>query len=183
MRYVTRDYAITIVDGYFLLRYWSLNYSTKMSDHKTCRALCQINGLTCQVFNNTGAYEQLRAFLREFYDDQVEHASVGQLSRSTSVSSVTPRPPLNPLNSLIHQLLPVIKIQIAFSRFIVGNIILPSSFVAYIRRASLYYAVEPIEGKQNEAIHDLAVHVLKGKVYKLRVCSIRTTLYQYSLFV
>ena len=66
-RYVTKDYAVTIVDGNIVFRYWAVTYSTSLNDQNKCRLLAHINGLSYHVYNNTPRYDQMRDILREMY--------------------------------------------------------------------------------------------------------------------
>jgi hypothetical protein len=76
----------------------------------------------------------------------------------------------NPLESFLFRAIPVIKIHIGFGRFIAGNVLLPSTFVAYFRRASLYYTLEKLSGvSPTTPSWDKCMRVLQGKFYKFRV--------------
>eukprot|EP01147_Barroeca_monosierra_P008952 gene8952-1289_t len=65
VRFFTTSFALSVVDGYFRLRYWSADDPNPPGMSKSSRIIFQLNGLSYHVYNHDSRYSELQKLLQQ----------------------------------------------------------------------------------------------------------------------
>eukprot|EP00050_Salpingoeca_kvevrii_P020982 m.104894 g.104894 ORF g.104894 m.104894 type:complete len:4069 (-) comp9118_c0_seq1:256-12462(-) len=175
LRFATPDYAITLVDGYFKLRYWSRSFrqTVNSQDTRGARVLLQLNGIALHCYNRTSVYDRLEQIIktRENLGDGVSLNSEVLSTISEACESKSSEGGL----PFFFKICPVMQIRINVGRFVVGNSQLPSTLFALLRRASLFV------GTEQDNPCDLYTLVVRGKIHSIKARLTATQSYSPSI--
>ncbi|RXG59111.1 hypothetical protein Avbf_01112 [Armadillidium vulgare] len=168
--YVTEDYSFRVVDAIVQFHYWvpymkkELHEDMSKSDH---RLWVELNGPELHVYNRSEVYSKLEELFG--LDPQMipksSKADIESLSNKDIPVSGEDKP-LKDMSfwSSWRDLIPVIKVDLNYARFVFGNHLVPSTLLFTMDKAECVYSTKP-----PACSLDFFMHVVKAKSENFRV--------------
>jgi len=177
-KYITKDYAIRVVDGYAIFAWWlryvsngTRNFQESPGDQRDFndnestmnRLTFHLNGFEAHLYNRSDIYDQLHEIFKNerFGDARKSNAGVSANEDTSKESNESGRES--------HQyswidLIPTIKVFINSGKVALGNKLVETTFWIHCNNATALYSTSAAT-----SVVDEYTHVIKGKCEDVRV--------------
>ncbi|XP_063358209.1 bridge-like lipid transfer protein family member 1 [Cydia amplana] len=159
--YVTYDYTLRVQDGYLIFRWWRSYVPKDVSEdlsHSDTRLSIMLNGFELHVYNRCELYSELEKtfglepLVKLRQDDAgleraMNHANEKRRRARDTVRSEAA------MARTWRDLIPVIKVDIATSRIVFGNRLVPTTLSIGVEESHLVYSTKPPASSLDHLMH------------------------------
>lgn len=191
--YVNYDYSLRVQDGYMIFRWWRIYVPKDASEdlsHSDTRLSVMLNGCELHIYNRSELYASLEkvfglkpsmliptdafsaedeALIRERLssdDDREQQQQLQQQQQQQRLAAnkiKSERPEAMEARTW-RDLIPVIKVDLASSRFIFGNSVVPTTLSVCIEEAHCVYSTKPAASRCDHFMHFIKAKAENTKV-------------------